>query len=85
MKYVRHEGIGFILWPRTDELWHVTIGRCLEHNCGGNLLSAGFVHYDQDGKPVCAGRSDSLGLGSRPDDTEALRAQLRLVRGRYEP
>ena len=41
----------------------------------GDTLSAGFVEWDVDGRPLCMGRSESLDLDSRADDTEALRAE----------
>lgn len=77
MKYIRHEKVGFILWPNSDELWHSTIGHLLLTHCVGEILSAGFVYYDVSGKPVCSGRSESLGIAARADDTAALREQLR--------
>ena len=40
-------------------------------NFGGkdNVLSAGFITIDIDGKPKCYGESRSLGVKSRPEDT----------------
>lgn len=39
------------------------------------LLSAGFIDWDFDGRPMCWGRSESLNLNSMAADTAALRAE----------
>jgi len=45
LKYVRHEEIGFVLWPRTDALWHSHVGRLLQQRRDGKIVSAGFVEF----------------------------------------
>lgn len=78
LKYVRHEEIGFVLWPRTDALWHSHVGRLLQQRRDGAIISAGFVEFGPDG-PVCFGMSESLGIASRDDDSDALAAQLGIM------
>lgn len=79
LKYVRHEEIGFVLWPRTDALWHSHVGRLLQQRRDGKIVSAGFVEFGQDGKPVCFGMSESLNITSKDGDSEALAQQLGLL------
>jgi len=78
LKYVRHERIGFILWPRTDDLWHSHVGMLAQSKAGGEIVSAGFVDL-RGGAPRCFGMSKSLGIASRDDDSDALAAQLGLM------
>lgn len=78
-KYVRHSALGFVLWPDSDFIWHQSIGKLLEYHLAskrGDIVSAGFVHFDVEGRPHCYGRSDSLGLSAQPEDTSLLRAQM---------
>lgn len=77
LKYVRHSTIGFILWPKTDALWHSHIGDHLLRKARGHIISAGFCSV-AGGSAQCWGRSESLGIGGKPDDTEALNKQLGL-------
>ena len=45
---------------------HADMKRAFDHV---EVLSAGFVKFDETEKKfVCYGKSDSLGIGSRPDD-----------------
>ena len=76
LKYVRHCNIGFVLWPRTEDLWHSHIGEVL-NRAGGGIVSAGFASVD-GGVAKCWGRSESLGIPSKPDDSQALAKQLGL-------
>lgn len=73
LKYVRFKRIGFVLWPRTDDLWHAHIGRSVRDP----IVSAGFASVE-GGKVRCWGRSESLGIGGVADDQEALAKQLGL-------
>ena len=84
LKYVRHEEIGFVLWPRTDALWHSHVGRLLQQRRDGKIVSAGFVEFGQDGKPVCFGMSESLNITSKDGDSEALAQQLGLLTANVE-
>jgi len=70
MKYVRHEEKGFFLFP--DLIWHMHMGMFLGRK---GLISAGFVRF-KGGLPECYGRSESLGLGGKDDDTKILRNQM---------
>lgn len=72
-KYVRHSALGFVLWPMTDDLWHSHVGNQLRR-VEGSILSAGFAWIGTN--IVCEGRSESLNIGSRPDDSLALAQQL---------
>jgi hypothetical protein len=76
LKYVRHETIGFVLWPRSDDLWHSHIGRTLER-VRGKILSAGFACVE-GGVVTCWGESESLNIKSTPQDCYALAKQLGL-------
>ncbi len=78
LKYVRHDKAGFVLWPDSDDLWHVNVGDMLRNYVEGKVISAGFVSF-KSGIAVCFGRSESLRIGSRPDDGDALTKQLELV------
>lgn len=42
---------------------------------GWPKISAGFVDWDFDGRPICMGESETLGMKSLPEDTELLRAE----------
>jgi len=79
LKYVRHSVAGFMVWPKHwDEVHHAHVGRLLKGNpnlAHGQILSAGFVDWAAPGQPKCHGRSESLGIASLPEDTEALRAE----------
>lgn len=77
LKYVRHETVGFILWPRSDDLWHSHIGSLARQKAGGKIVSAGFASVD-GGAVECWGMSESLGISSVPGDSEALAEQLGL-------
>jgi hypothetical protein len=79
LKYVRHSEIGFVLWPRTDDLWHSHVGAVASRN-GGGIVSAGFCTV-AGGVARCWGKSESLGIGSRPDDSKELAAQFGLTAG----
>lgn len=79
LKYVRHASTGFVVWPaKFPGLSHREVARAIrsgEDVPQGQTLSAGFVQWDVDGRPLCMGRSESLDLDSRADDTDALRAE----------
>lgn len=77
-KYVHHEEIGFIMWPKKDALWHSHVGHMLQNRRGGRLLSAGFVEFRKDGTLSCFGMSESLSLNSKEDDSDLLMVQLGL-------
>ena len=77
-KYIRHDKIGFVIWPRTDALWHAHVAESVQRRKHGAILSAGFVTFT-GGFVCCYGMSDSLGIASRPDDSEALAVQLGLT------
>lgn len=79
LKFVRHSTAGFVVWPaKYPGLTHLEVElaiRCADDVPRGEVLSAGFVIFDADGLPICNGRSDSLDVDSREDDTAALRAE----------
>ena len=84
LKYVRHETVGFILWPRTDDLWHAHVGQTVRARAGGKIISAGFASV-AGGDVACWGTSESLGISSIPGDSEALAEQLGLARAQSTP
>lgn len=73
-KYIRHDSIGFILWPRTDELFHSDVAHSTIRSAGGRVISAGFCSIVDGAR--CFGRSGSLDMDSLPEDSAALAAQL---------
>ena len=75
-KYVRHSHLGFVIFPDTALLHHIHVGELLLKQCRGTLLSAGFCFLGDREDVLCFGRSESLDLDSRRDDTEALKRQL---------
>jgi hypothetical protein len=75
MKYIRHSKIGFILWPRTDDLCHSHVAASIRHPKTGAVISAGFCKV-HEGAVACWGRSESLNIDSRQDDAEILGQQL---------
>lgn len=72
-KYIRVDGLGFVLFPRTDVVAHSRAAQLFGR--AGEIISAGFVSFP-DGKPRCFGMSESIGIGGLPDDSEALAKQL---------
>ena len=73
-KYVRFKEVGFIVWPRTDDLWHSTVGKMYGLSC---IISAGFCWFDKtEGKFECYGHSESLGISSLKEDTDLLNRQF---------
>lgn len=73
MRYVRFERIGFIFSPEGfgQIMTHADVARAI----GDKVVSAGFVHADQDGL-TCYGGSASLGIESLPEDTLLVRQLL---------
>ena len=78
LKYVRHSIAGFIVWPGDTDLYHAHIGRVANRETQGSVLSAGFCSFSSDGVR-CFGKSESLGIGSRPEDGDLLAEQMGLV------
>lgn len=79
-KYVRHNTVGFILWPDTPDLIHSRIGATVISGAGGSIVSAGFAQM-RFGAVTCSGRSESLNIASNKDDTLLLAEQLGLEMG----
>lgn len=79
LKYVRHSTVGFVVWPvQIHGPTHKEVALAMHTGDDaqrGETLSAGFVQWDFDGRPLCMGESVSLGIASREDDTDALRAE----------
>jgi len=78
MKYVHHSSVGFILWPRTDLLFHSHVADAVRLRARGHIVSAGFATIE-DGKVCCYGESESLGMSSLPTDSSDLAKQLHLT------
>ena len=51
--------------------------KSIHNGVGGDILGAGMVSF-QNGKAVCHGHSQSLGVNSRPEDAELLNAYFGL-------
>lgn len=84
LKCVRLQTVGFILWPRTDRLFHSD----LAEGCARSpdlsrvprlVISAGFASL-HEGEVRCWGRSESLNVDSLPEDAALLAMQLGLER-----
>lgn len=75
LKYVRHNKVGFILWPKFCDLMHVHVGDLLCQEVGGQIISAGFAQMTGE-RAECWGVSESLNIASRSDDSDALTTQL---------
>lgn len=73
-KYIRVKNVGFILWPKseTNLPWHAHVAKAC-----GPVISAGFAAIE-GGVVACYGRSESLGIDSRPEDSDLLFEQLGL-------
>jgi hypothetical protein len=76
LKYVRHSSLGFVLWPKSDDLWHSHMGALLRR-VPGEIVSAGFAIVAA-GIVNCYGRSESLDISSVEGDSDALAKQLGL-------
>lgn len=76
-KYLRHDGVGFVLWATHSPVHHADMAVMLQRRVGGSILSAGYVVLS-GGVPYCLGGSPSLGLCAQQADTAALALQLGL-------
>ena len=75
-KYVRMSLTGFILQEMTDQVFHSHIAQaCRMEERYNKVVSAGFA-YIESGKVICSGRSESLNIGSAPEDSELLHKAL---------
>ena len=70
MKFIRHKGKGFFIFP--DCMSHRDMAAMVCTHPKAELLSAGYV----DEGLRCSGRSESLSLVSRQDDTLSLITQM---------
>lgn len=73
MKYIYTDALGFVLF--SNHLDHDAFARQLRLK-KEDILSAG--HVNMDSYPECYGKSISLGIQSKADDTAKLRFQLTL-------
>ena len=62
-----------ILFP--TDLTHSSVAHQLGFQ-GQSIVSAGFVSLDSQGKPACYGKSLSLHLRSRSQDTDVVMQEL---------
>ena len=77
MKYIRTEILGIVLFSETQS-HDLMAKRMMSPN--DTLISAGFANADDfcdDGQVSCHGRSMTLNLSSKDEDTEILRMMLR--------
>jgi hypothetical protein len=84
MKYVRHKVLGFMLWPKNSTnthpaglLTHYSVGQLLNETSKQGVISAGFCVIN-NGVVYCYGKSESLNIESRLDDSKELAIQLGL-------
>jgi len=77
-KYIRHSQIGFIIFPDMTNVFHRHVAELVIKFQRGAIISAGFVRFDttEGADLVCYGESESLGIKSKPDDTEEMKKQL---------
>lgn len=76
-KYIRHSELGFFIWNDMNPVFHKHLAEFLVRHMRGEILSAGFVDIHlEEGAVVCHGRSESLGIESKPGDSAALLTQL---------
>lgn len=74
-KYIRHSELGFVLWPRNDDVWHSEIAAVAIRGLDGVILSAGFCTF-KNGRARVWGASVSLGIASKVEDAALLDAQM---------
>jgi len=75
LKYIQHSVIGFVLWDRTDEMYHSHMAEAVNKRVGrGKIISAGFASLHPEVK--CYGMSESLNIRSTPECTANLRKFL---------
>jgi hypothetical protein len=77
-KYVRFRWRGFVVWPSSKNLEvespaHRDVAFLFGRT---DVISAGFVVFDESGAPACYGESESLNIKSRPEDSDALFEQM---------
>ena len=70
LKYVR-TNVTFYLWSDMTGVYHKHVGQLAETR-GESILSAGFAVWTIDNHFTCYGESESLGIKSRPEDSEHL-------------
>lgn len=46
LKYVRHSRVGFILWPKTDALYHAHVGKLLSAVTRGRSCLLGLPGWE---------------------------------------
>lgn len=72
-KFVNIDGLGYVIFPRTDLVTHAEVRNRF---CAiGRVVSAGFVSFT-NGRPYAYGRSESCNVGSTLEDSNKMAAQL---------
>ena len=66
LKYIRTK-TGFTIWPDMTRVYH----KHMANMNGEEIISAGFCRYTGT-EFVCYGKSESLGISSKPEDSQAL-------------
>lgn len=66
MKYIRFDVGGFVVWSDDSGIAHSDMAGC---NPCGEPISAGFIYFEGN-KAVCYGKSVSLGLESKDEDSD---------------
>ena len=71
MKYINFENIGIVIFP--ELIQHSDMAQIVGHKA----ISAGFFNVADADDAHCFGKSVSLGIASRPEDTKELQRNLR--------
>lgn len=84
LKYIRQENNEFTVWSDMTDVWHKHMAQLAEIRTRSKIpvISAGFfvIEYHEGEAPEvrCFGRSESLNLDSKPEDSALLASFLGL-------
>ena len=76
LKYIRQENDEFTIWADMTDVWHKHMASGVSFQSKIPVISAGFfvIEYHKGEAPEvsCFGRSESLNLDSKPEDSALL-------------
>lgn len=82
LKYIRQENNEFTIWADMTDVWHKHMAQLASFRSAIPVISAGFfvIEYHEGETPDvrCFGRSESLNLDSKPEDSALLASFLGL-------
>lgn len=82
LKYVRQENNEFTVWADMTDVWHKHMASAVSFRSKIPVISAGFFvieyHIGEAPNVICFGRSESLNLDSKPEDSALLASFLGL-------